>query len=136
VRIKYPAPIEAVIEDARWSLAEHLWAGRTTGMTYQRLAEREKMDRATVRRSVRTYEREVRRRYESGDVLVPSCNRPELACRVCGTEFTATRADARYCSNACRQDAYRKRKVGADPLSPAERQRLAALEQPIQADAA
>jgi hypothetical protein len=36
-------------------------------------------------------------------------------CAVCGEEFEPTRADARYCSSACRQDAYRKRKLGADP---------------------
>jgi hypothetical protein len=35
------------------------------------------------------------------------------ACEVCEETFIASRADARYCSNACRQDAYRKRKLGA-----------------------
>jgi len=38
--------------------------------------------------------------------------RADLACNACGTVFTPRRADARYCSNACRQDAYRKRKHG------------------------
>jgi hypothetical protein len=32
------------------------------------------------------------------------------ACEVCGRRFTGVRADARYCSNACRQTAYRQRK--------------------------
>jgi predicted nucleic acid-binding Zn ribbon protein len=31
------------------------------------------------------------------------------ACEVCGRRFTGVRADARYCSNACRQTAYRQR---------------------------
>ncbi len=31
-------------------------------------------------------------------------------CETCAEEFTPKRADARYCSSACRQDAYRKRK--------------------------
>jgi predicted nucleic acid-binding Zn ribbon protein len=30
-------------------------------------------------------------------------------CAVCGTEFRPWRGDARYCSNACRQKAYRRR---------------------------
>lgn len=33
-------------------------------------------------------------------------------CAVCDDYFSARRADARYCSNACRQDAYRKRRTG------------------------
>jgi hypothetical protein len=32
------------------------------------------------------------------------------ACEVCGRRFTGVRGDARYCSNACRQTAYRQRK--------------------------
>ena len=32
-------------------------------------------------------------------------------CRVCGQGFTAKRSDARYCSPACRQKAYRDRHV-------------------------
>jgi hypothetical protein len=39
--------------------------------------------------------------------------RANLRCAVCRNEFTPNRADARYCTNACRQDAYRKRKLGA-----------------------
>jgi len=35
------------------------------------------------------------------------------ACEGCGEEFTPTRSDARYCSGACRQEAYRKRKLVA-----------------------
>jgi hypothetical protein len=37
----------------------------------------------------------------------------EHACEVCGEPFTPKRADGCCCSNACRQDAYRKRKLGA-----------------------
>lgn len=33
-------------------------------------------------------------------------------CDVCLELFTPKRSDARYCSSACRQDAYRKRKAG------------------------
>jgi hypothetical protein len=36
-------------------------------------------------------------------------------CAVCGVEFRPWRSDARHCSNACRQRAYRQRsKVNAD----------------------
>jgi transposase len=38
-------------------------------------------------------------------------------CDVCGEEFTPKRSDARYCSNSCRQDAYRKRKLGGSPAA-------------------
>jgi hypothetical protein len=37
----------------------------------------------------------------------------EKTCAVCDELFVPKRCDARYCSNACRQDAYRKRKLGA-----------------------
>jgi hypothetical protein len=39
------------------------------------------------------------------------------ACAVCGETFTPARSDARYCSGACRQDAYRKRKLGGAPAA-------------------
>jgi hypothetical protein len=31
-------------------------------------------------------------------------------CEVCGEEFTATRRDAKMCSDGCKQKAYRRRK--------------------------
>ncbi len=37
-------------------------------------------------------------------------NRPQLKCSTCKKPFTAARADACYCSNACRQWTYRQRK--------------------------
>lgn len=37
--------------------------------------------------------------------------RTDRKCVVCDETFTPARADGRYCSSACRQDAYRKRKV-------------------------
>jgi len=40
-----------------------------------------------------------------------TCNSLSRACATCGEDFTWTRADARYCSNACRQSAYRERKA-------------------------
>ena len=33
--------------------------------------------------------------------------RKDLVCQCCGEKFTPKRADARYCSNACRQKDYR-----------------------------
>jgi hypothetical protein len=45
----------------------------------------------------------------------------ERTCVVCGASFTTTRRDAGYCSNACRQKAYRAAKpaaVAAPPASP------------------
>jgi ribosomal protein L24E len=35
--------------------------------------------------------------------------RPEIACTVCSKSFRPNRADAKFCSNACRQWAYRRR---------------------------
>jgi hypothetical protein len=37
--------------------------------------------------------------------------RANLTCQHCGDPITATRADARYCSDGCRQAAYRTRAV-------------------------
>ena len=34
-------------------------------------------------------------------------------CVCCGEQFLPIRADARYCSNACRQKGYRQRKIAA-----------------------
>ena len=39
--------------------------------------------------------------------------RQDLVCQRCGEKFTPKRADARYCSNACRQKGYRKRVTDA-----------------------
>jgi hypothetical protein len=114
MRIRYPAPIEAVIEEARWNLSEHLHSARVQGATYRQLAEANRMDRKTVRLYVRTYETAARRYGWVADLTL-SCNGLSLRCHVCGETFEASRGDARYCSNACRQDAYRKRKLGAVP---------------------
>ena len=35
--------------------------------------------------------------------------RKDTVCSVCGKVFTPKRADSKYCSNACRQKAYRER---------------------------
>ena len=35
-------------------------------------------------------------------------HRSEHICKVCGKAFSSKRTDARYCSNACRQKAYRR----------------------------
>lgn len=37
------------------------------------------------------------------------CHIRALTCWNCGSTMLATRSDARYCSNACRQAAYRER---------------------------
>ena len=34
----------------------------------------------------------------------------ELDCEICGERFEAQRSTAKYCSGACRQEAYRERK--------------------------
>ena len=38
-------------------------------------------------------------------------NRRDTICLACGKMFTPQRSDAKYCSSACRQKAYRSRKV-------------------------
>lgn len=35
----------------------------------------------------------------------------EKICSICGKQFTAKKRDAMYCSDACKQKAYRQRKV-------------------------
>ena len=39
--------------------------------------------------------------------------RGKYTCACCGEQFLPIRADARYCSNACRQKDYRQRKANA-----------------------
>ena len=39
--------------------------------------------------------------------------RGKYTCACCGKQFLPIRADARYCSNACRQKDYRHRKTAA-----------------------
>lgn len=40
-------------------------------------------------------------------------SRPELAtCARCGESYEPLRSDSRFCTNACRQAAYRTRKAG------------------------
>jgi hypothetical protein len=50
-------------------------------------------------------------------------------CARCGRMFRGLRSDARYCSLACRQGAYRDRRAGPCPASPLERQTPAMCEQ-------
>jgi hypothetical protein len=49
------------------------------------------------------------------DAIARRVEREARTCVVCGDEFTPGRSDGRYCSSACRQDAYRKRKLGGMP---------------------
>jgi predicted nucleic acid-binding Zn ribbon protein len=44
--------------------------------------------------------------------LAAAAERELIRCTVCTAEFRPRRPDARYCSNACRQVAYRQRKAG------------------------
>ena len=111
MRIRYPAPIEKPIQEATWSFAEHLYKQRGEGATCQQLAEANDVHRSTARRYAHLYEKEARRNGYIDD-HAPSCNELRCRCVVCSETFTATRGDARYCSGACRQDAYRKRRVG------------------------
>jgi hypothetical protein len=48
------------------------------------------------------------------DVFMPLCaDCSQWMCEWCGEPFAATRADARYCSAACKQKAYRARRASA-----------------------
>jgi hypothetical protein len=117
----YPAPIQRLIDEARWNLAEHLYEARCAGTTWRELAEANGMHRKTVRNYAATAEWLLNQNgYGTEHDPAPSCNELTLCCVVCREDFTASRADARYCSNACRQDAYRKRKVGANAQARAE----------------
>ncbi len=42
------------------------------------------------------------------DMVRGRCTR--CLCQSCGADFTSTRRDAKFCSNACRQKAYRRTK--------------------------
>jgi hypothetical protein len=97
------APIEKVINEALWGFSEYLYGQRRAGSTWQQIAERTGIHRSTARHYALLYER-----YGFAEEPAPRCNELRLKC-VCGEEFTASRADARYCSPACRQSTYRKR---------------------------
>ena len=45
--------------------------------------------------------------------LKKRADRGTYTCVCCGEQFLPIRADARYCSNACRQKGYRQRKANA-----------------------
>jgi hypothetical protein len=55
-------------------------------------------------------ERCARRRYNRALALASSRARQKV-CEVCGSEFVATRSDAKTCSPKCRQAAYRRRRL-------------------------
>jgi hypothetical protein len=44
----------------------------------------------------------------------------ELVCAMCGERFMPARSDARYCSNACRQRAWRLRVTAISSAEPME----------------
>jgi hypothetical protein len=105
------APLEKEIDAMRWGFAEAAYEMRCSGATWRQIAELAGIHRAMARRYVRRFDIEGRR-YGFVPGHAPSCNAMILGCAVFGEAFTTSRADARYCSSACRQDAYRKRKVG------------------------
>ena len=91
------APIEKLVADAEWRLAEHLLKQRYAGATYQQLADANGMHRSTVRFYVRGLERIVALQTDADQAT--SCNALRLKCVMCEEPFTASRADARYCSD-------------------------------------
>ena len=98
--------------DAVANFAGFAHAQRCSGKTYREIAEANGVHPSTVRRYVKWLERYVER-YALEDDLEQKSNAIRLTCIVCEEQFTSLRADKRHCSNACRQDAYRKRKLGA-----------------------
>ena len=46
-------------------------------------------------------------------LLKKRAERGTYTCACCGEQFLPIRADARYCSNGCRQKGYRQRKANA-----------------------
>lgn len=51
-----------------------------------------------------------------------------MTCKVCGAGFEANRKDARYCSPACRDRAYRDRITARDGLTASEQRFLMQLD--------
>lgn len=47
-----------------------------------------------------------------------------IKCWICGKHFQARRIDARYCSNACRQKAYRRKKGSSSTMEEITAKRL------------
>jgi hypothetical protein len=92
-------------KDAAWRRRSHYWR-YWTGPDLP--AEPRVFCGTACKRRVLAVERRSRR-------LAAAAKRKPLRCPVCHRQFEATRPDARYCSNACRQGAYRKRKPGAAP---------------------
>lgn len=109
MRLRRIAPIERAIDAAEWEFSEFLYSTRCRGVSWQNLAEANGISRSTARRYAQVFEM-AGRRYGWVQDHAPSCNAISFRCAVCGEEFNASRADARYCSSACRQDAYRMRK--------------------------
>ena len=86
-------------------------AHRVGGKTYRQIAEEEGVHPSTIRSYINWCET---LGYGSRDDPSPTSNAVSLLCEAGQEAFLSARADKRYCSNACRQDAYRKRKpVGA-----------------------
>lgn len=106
--------VEELVASARLEIsaafAEFVWAHRLNGLTYREIAQNEHVHPSTIRNYVKWIERTPG--YASEKDLAPKSNSVSLTCAVCEGTFRSPRADKRYCSNACRQDAYRHRKAG------------------------
>jgi hypothetical protein len=116
-------PLEQMLEANRWTFGKVMYEIRhAESVTWQQLGDAFGIHRSTARLYARMYELHIRVdsiiRNESEDEQPPSCNAVSRRCAGCDESFVASRGDARYCSNACRQDAYRKRKSGMVLVAP------------------
>jgi hypothetical protein len=93
--------MEAAAWDAGLDVAGLVYGGRVNGESYECISAVLGVSASSARRLLQ--------RYECFQNRGGSCNH---TCGACGEPFDSSRSDARYCSNACRQDAYRKRKQG------------------------
>ena len=106
-----PRTMQNIVAIGKWApdllpaLDERHKAGKKIGITAAAGEARQRRWAAIVE-SVRFPER-----YASGE-LAQVLRADERACRVCGQPFWAWREDARYCSAAHRQKAYRQRRAG------------------------
>jgi hypothetical protein len=87
--------------EARLFLGAHMALLRERGLSFEQIGRQFGYTASGARRFVRWSEK-----VAGLEAL------PRASCHACGTPFTRSRAGARYCSNACRQDAYRHRRAG------------------------
>jgi hypothetical protein len=90
-------------------LASYMAGLREEGRSFYEVGREFGYTAAGARRVIRWAEDLARRRPKLG---LPGEALPKSKCGACGEMFTRKRAGAHYCTNACRQDAYRHRKAG------------------------